>query len=300
MGMMQNLLLASDQAGTDFLKGLFTVLSFILTAVGTLGVFYAFFLFYLMATASDEAKRRAAKKRVFNTFASILIIVALISFMQVIEISFFNIEESDSGEPTVVIAKVENVSMTIVNRVAGATLDRDTIIGNSIFYVDNWKDKDVDEKLRGVAGAFNYGYNGSFNITLTDIKMDGSIGEIKAITHFETAEGTGKLLENRFFSYTRNGTGLKVEYRLLYSTTLIAHRPPSLDCSSWELDEYGIFKYYKLHSWIDITYLPDGYIDDEVNYKEETIYADIIVYPKTGVYYKYVDKYGETKERVGV
>lgn len=68
---------AGEIAGQDFVQGLLLVIVLIGIAVGVLGVFYAFFLFYLMATASTEDKRRAAKKRVVTVMSSLLIVVAL-------------------------------------------------------------------------------------------------------------------------------------------------------------------------------------------------------------------------------
>lgn len=111
MGNMRSLLLAGDP-GNEFKSGLMDIISLIFTALGILMVLYAVYLFFLMATASDESKRRSAKSRVVKTFASVLIVVALIGMLQGLKI-------------TITTPKVNNPS-------GGGTVTADPFLGGTV------------------------------------------------------------------------------------------------------------------------------------------------------------------------
>lgn len=90
LGMMA--LLLSDNAGATFKQNAITIVFWIVTIAGSLLTVYAIYIGYLFATATDAAKRTAAKTRLMKIFSSALCIYALAACLKVIEVNFTSIE----------------------------------------------------------------------------------------------------------------------------------------------------------------------------------------------------------------
>ena len=97
------LLLKADNGGAEFRKGLFQVLTWIIAVVGSLLILYAVYLFFAMATADNEDKRRKARQRVVKIFSSVFIIIALIFALQAIDLVITPVDiegEKNTGTTT--------------------------------------------------------------------------------------------------------------------------------------------------------------------------------------------------------
>lgn len=91
MGAMVNLLLA------DFVQGLLNVMLLVMSIADTVLIVYAVYLFFMMATASTEDKRRKVKKRIFTALSSIFIIIALVSTLAVIKVNITSVQREEMG-----------------------------------------------------------------------------------------------------------------------------------------------------------------------------------------------------------
>ena len=86
LGMMA--LLLSDNGGATFKADALKILFWIFTIVDALLVGYAVYIAFLFATATDAAKRTAAKSRLIKVFSSLLCIIALTMTLKAIDINF--------------------------------------------------------------------------------------------------------------------------------------------------------------------------------------------------------------------
>lgn len=101
-----NLLLTNP--GDDFRKGLFQVLTWIAAVLGSLLILYAVYLFFAMATADTEDKRRKARHRVVKVFSSVFIIIALILMLQAIDLTLNEVKiENEKNTGTTTTTPVE-------------------------------------------------------------------------------------------------------------------------------------------------------------------------------------------------
>ena len=76
-----NLLLAEKTFNEDLLE----IISYIAIIFGGLVTLYALYLAYAMATASDAGRRAEAKKRVINSIAIVLILIALVGMLKIMD-----------------------------------------------------------------------------------------------------------------------------------------------------------------------------------------------------------------------
>ena len=95
LGMMA--LLLSDNAGATFKADALKILFWIFTIVDALLVAYAVYIAFLFATATDAAKRTAAKSRLIKVFSSLLCIIALTMALKAMDINFGPVGGSNSN-----------------------------------------------------------------------------------------------------------------------------------------------------------------------------------------------------------
>ena len=168
MGAMSNLLLADS-----FVSGLLNVLSLIMMIADAALVAYAVYMFFMMATAHDEGKRRNVKKHFFNTLSAILIILALIGTLSVIKVNITTVQQETGGG------------------------------GGSV---------SAPGKTLTISQSFNNGqwlYQGSFNIKTTDVKVSG--GTAMTITNFKPT-GSGDFAASYWTAVTAQSGGMTVRY----------------------------------------------------------------------------------------
>ena len=94
MGMTTQLL----YSGADFMKELGWLTTIIVSLAGVLMGFYAVYIGFLFATASDANKRKAARERLIKVMASAFIIIALAALLGAININFSKIKTDNNNK----------------------------------------------------------------------------------------------------------------------------------------------------------------------------------------------------------
>ena len=117
-------LLLSDNGGATFKADALKILFWIFTIVDALLVGYAVYIAFLFATATDAAKRTAAKSRLIKVFSSLLCIIALTMTLKAIDINFDPVQGNLNNDKTI-LEDQSQVGLIYVDPINKITLTED-------------------------------------------------------------------------------------------------------------------------------------------------------------------------------
>lgn len=295
------MLLDNPEWFDEFLTGLLDVIGYIALGIGAIVALYAFFLFYVMATASNEEKRRTAKKRVFNAVASMLIIVALFSLIQVLEIQYAGVNTGDQGKtPPPTIAKYVGLPTMVIDNASdsGFKFKSGMLLEDTQLYLSASQQLGIIEYYEQ---TYKKKYVSSFTLSPSQITMeDGS--KAKKVTGFTVS--ASDTFAGRFFKNDINGMSLNVTYNMYYAEKIGLKRPYITGIPNY--DENGEFSYFVVWVTIEFDYLPAKFLtsdgreggeeDIPENYESMSIFTTMRLNPRSGVYYQYVDLQGNKRK----
>lgn len=215
MGMLKQLL--AEDSGTKFMSELKWLVVILMSIAGSLCILYAIYIGYLFATATDDGKRRAAKDRLIKVISSGLIIFALATCLNVIDLKFEtpnNGESSNGGDDP--FAGLEQSGgtclFTYVNAKTTYNVSSEKSFSFTLTYNNNitYRGKEIDPSLFG--GFVNF----SFSEAGIGSMFENDYGKDKDLYPNETNEQLNVSTDGKSLTYyyraRSHHDGAKINY----------------------------------------------------------------------------------------